>query len=101
MLPRFRLRTLLIIVISFALYLGAYCATLEPMIIVDVGSRGMVIKGSREPHYRLLNGFSRIAFAPLEWIDYKLRPEFWDHYADDLPMPSSTELRGWPRGIDF
>lgn len=46
---------------------------------------GMVIKGSREPHYKLANPVCRILFAPIEKIDYKMRPAFWDHYSDEWP----------------
>ena len=87
--PRFRLRTVFLVLAGIAVYLGAYRAMLDPMIVADVAHLGMVVEGSREPHYRSLNGVCRFAFAPLEWIDYKIRPEYWDHYADDVPVAGS------------
>lgn len=61
---------------------------MDPIIIVDVANLGMVIEGSREPNYGSLEGdgtFNRICryvFAPLEYIDYRYRPKYWDEYSD-------------------
>jgi hypothetical protein len=86
MVPRFGLRTAFVAVTAIAIYVGAYCALLEPISVVDVGNLGMVIEGSREPHYRTINNVCRFVFAPIEWIDYRLRPNYWS-YADDWPSP--------------
>jgi len=79
---KFGLLTLLATVATIALYVGAYRAMLEPMILVERMHLGIVLEGAREPHYRAFNDVSRIVFAPLEWIDYSIRPEFWDHYTN-------------------
>lgn len=72
----------MIVVAATAIYVGAYRAMLRPMILVEVAHLGMVVEGSREPNYRYLNGACRFLFAPLERIDYVIRPEFWDHYSN-------------------
>lgn len=73
---------MLITAAGLAIYIGAYRALLYPMIIADVGHLGWVVEGSREPNYRYLNDACRFIFAPLERIDYTIRPDFWDHYSN-------------------
>ncbi|EMI54914.1 hypothetical protein [Rhodopirellula sallentina] len=79
---KFGLRTLLTTIALIAIYVGAYRVMLEPMILIERMHLGIVLDGSREPHYRAFNTVSRILFAPLEWIDYSIRPEYWDHYTN-------------------
>ena len=95
LLPRFGLRTMFVIVTGLAVYIAAYFALLNPVIVVKSFHLGIVIEGSREPYYgepiegepadRLFNHSCRFIFAPVEWIDYRLRPGYWDHYSD-LPQ---------------
>lgn len=82
---RFSVRIVLALTTGVALYLASYRYLLNPIVVVEVGHMGMVIKGSREPHYKLANPVCRILFAPIEKIDYKMRPAFWDHYSDEWP----------------
>jgi hypothetical protein len=88
--PRFRfgLKTILLFTTALGIYIFAYRALMQPMITVDVMHLGMVIEGSREPHYGSLEGnggfnrFCRIVFAPIEYIDYLCRPKYWDEFSD-------------------
>jgi hypothetical protein len=78
----------LLVITALGIYISAYRALMQPIIIVDEGHLGMVIEGSREPHYGTLerngrlNSFCRIVFAPIEYIDYICRPKYWDEYSD-------------------
>ncbi len=89
MRPRFSVRMMIALTAGVALYLASYRYLLDPMIVVDVGHMGMVIEGSREPHYKLANPLCRIMFAPMERIDYAIRPAFWDHYSEEWPEEST------------
>ena len=86
--PRFGLKFLFLFMAAFAVYLSAYRALMEPMILVDRGHHGIVIEGSREPHYGslerdgALNAFCRVVFAPIERVDYLMRPQYWDEYSE-------------------
>jgi hypothetical protein len=86
--PRFGLKFLFSFMAASAVYISAYWALLDPMILVNVGHHGIVIEGSREPHYGslaldgALNAFCRVVFAPIEQIDYLMRPEYWNKYSD-------------------
>lgn len=100
--PRFGLKFLFLFMASFAVYLSAYKALMEPMILVDLGHHGIVIEGSREPHYGslsrdgALNAFCRVVFAPIERIDYLMRPQYWDEYSDLTdPQDIRNIMGGW------
>jgi hypothetical protein len=87
---------------AFAVYISAYRALLDPMILVNVGHHGIVIEGSREPHYGslardgALNAFCRFVFAPIEQIDYLMRPQYWDKYSDLTdPQDRQNIMGGW------
>lgn len=75
---------------------------MEPMILADIGGHGIVIEGSREPHYGslardgALNAFCRVVFAPIERIDYLMRPQYWDEYSDLTdPQDIRNIMGGW------
>ena len=75
-------RIVLFFAAGSAVYVGTYRATLDPVVVADVTHAGLVLDGSREPHYRWLRDAGQIVFAPLQRIDYLIRPEYWDHYSD-------------------
>jgi hypothetical protein len=82
LMPRFGVRSLLLLVTAFCVYLGAYLASLRPVVVVDEGSHGMLISGSQELDYLVPGKLWRITFAPAAWIDYQLRPQYWNEYSD-------------------
>ncbi len=103
--PRFGVKFPFLLMASFAVYLSAYRALMEPMIIVNKGHHSIVIEGSREPHYGsleqdgALNGFCRFVFAPVERIDYLMRPQYWDEYSEVTDPPDGPETtQGWSNG---
>lgn len=71
-------------------------ALLDPVILVDFGYHGIAIEVSKEPHYgalardEALNAFCRVVFAPIEQIDYLMRPQYWNKHSD-LPDPQAGQ----------
>jgi hypothetical protein len=70
-----------LLVLAPAGYVGTYLALLEP---VGMGScLGQVIATRQVPHYRVGGGlpgliFAHRVFAPLEWLDHRIRSDYWD-----------------------
>ena len=63
-------------------YVAAYCALLDPVVVADEGHHGIVISGYREPEYRFGGEVSKTLFAPIAWIDQKVRPTYWQDASD-------------------
>ncbi|QDU26523.1 hypothetical protein ETAA8_16010 [Anatilimnocola aggregata] len=64
----------LVFIALLLLYVGSYCALVEP------GSAGVIVRnGISRPieHYRHFNNLAAMAFWPLEKLDRKLRPDSW------------------------
>ena len=79
---KYSLRSLMIVMALFAAYFGAYAAMLRPVVMVEQGWHGMVVRGCREPHFRIGDTFSQYIFAPLVWIDRLARPAYWNEFSD-------------------
>jgi hypothetical protein len=83
---KYSLRSLMIVVTLVGVYLGTYSALLQPVDIVDEGILGMVVSGYREPHFRCGDVTAKFIFAPLIWIDQRVRPAYWERFSDfDTP----------------
>jgi hypothetical protein len=82
---KYSLRSLMIAVTLICVYLGAYPAMLQPVVMVEKGWHGMVVSGCREPHFRIGDGVSQFVFAPLVWIDRLVRPDYWSEFSDFDP----------------
>lgn len=79
---RFGIRSMLAAVTILAVYLGAYFALLAPIILVESAHLGMVVSGYREAHYSVADPVSRIAFAPIHFVDSRIRSDYWGPYSD-------------------
>lgn len=76
------------------LYIGSYLAMLTPR---EVSLPGFLVVGVpkatselrwREAEYRVANDILKVVFWPANWVDMKLRPEFWGE-----PWPVGSFLR--------
>ena len=91
------LRTLLLIVTSLCVYIGAYFRLASPIEIAEESHVGMVSKGHREPGYRIQNQFISKVFLPAYCIDYALRKDFWDDCHDDFDARSRVTWESMAR----
>ena len=82
------LRVLLLIVTAVCLYLGAYVQLSDPVIIVEEGHHGIVIKGYVQPSYKFENPLVEKLFLPAYYVDYMLRKEYWSDYHDEFDWES-------------
>jgi hypothetical protein len=57
-----------VFVVPFILYVGSYLALTDPR-------RGSM--GALHPKYRVADEIRCVVFAPLEWLDRKIRPMHW------------------------
>ena len=62
--------------------LGRDFALLAPIILVESAHLGMVVSGYREAHYSVADPVSRIAFAPIHFVDSRIRSDYWGPYSD-------------------
>ena len=83
-LVRFRLRTLLLVVSAFCLYLAAYLALREPVVSFEQTTRydpkgDLIIRvwPVNDPQYRWGGEFSGAVFGPMAWLDWQLRRDYW------------------------
>lgn len=64
-----RVRAVVIVLaVLFVLYVGTYLA------LLDTTSRAGPWIG---PKYKSDSRMARAVFAPLAWLDYKVRPDYW------------------------
>ena len=83
---QFRLNSLLLFMAAVTVYITSYKLLLDPIIIVEIGGHGMVVKGSRGPHFRMINPILSLVYYPAVLVDRKMRPRYWNEYSDYDPM---------------
>ena len=69
------LTVLLAVALLSTLCVGSYFATLRPAITILAS--GWSASCCRSPRYRIDNAAMRAAYAPLLWLDRKIRPKYW------------------------
>ena len=69
------------------LYVGSYCALVEPEGVYHVCMSGKDTARSLVGHYRLYSPITDKVFWPLEQFDRKLRPQTWEG-----PSPYTTPV---------
>jgi hypothetical protein len=84
------IRTLLLLITALSVYLAAYVALVQPVVIVDEGLGGMVVSGYREPEFRVGGSAAKIMFGPLVWLDRAVRPSYWEPFSDFDAVPSEA-----------
>jgi hypothetical protein len=57
-------------------YVGSYLALLEVWFMAEEGMLGMA-SGHVEVDYSHGGQFAKVAFAPANWVDQKVRPALW------------------------
>ena len=82
---KYSLRSLMVVVTLVGVYFGTYSALLQTVVIMDEGILGMVVSGYREPHFRYGDATAQVIFAPLIWIDQRVRPAYWSEFSDFDP----------------
>ena len=91
-LPRFRLRTFLLVLTVLCMYLASYLALVRPIYETQLVSSTSRISSS--PHYRFVNGtgngyrIAKFIFTPLHVIDRIARPNIWN---PPIKYPSPSE----------
>lgn len=78
----FRLRTLLATVTAVCLicaYVSNYLLALHPAIHITHTTGGL-ITGHRETDYRSDGQFVRVFFAPIHYVDRRVRPDYWQNW---------------------
>jgi hypothetical protein len=60
-------------------YASSYLMLLNPIVLVESSVAGMAIGGYKEPAYRLGGDCSGRFFAPMCWIDQKIRRAYWEN----------------------
>ena len=88
---RLELRDLLLVILFTGLYIGAYLALADHQ-KVGIVNLGVYFEG-RMPNYRVNNPAIEIVFMPAQWIDERIRPNFWR--SEEVPGPPGREVGGF------
>jgi hypothetical protein len=70
------LPVVLILALIVSIYVGTYCATVERGM-----GKGATVRPRTPAAYRVpgrVHGFVRTTFVPINWLDRKIRPQFWE-----------------------
>jgi hypothetical protein len=83
---RLNLAARLIIVAIFA-YVGVYISLSDPETFIPCLLNSHFQLQLRAPRYRIGGAAAELVFAPLSWLDRKIRPNYW---ASQRPLPGMT-----------
>lgn len=78
-------------------YVGSYYAMLRPIpansMLYPIPATGLLPGAyARRPHYRFHNNVVRTVYAPMLWLDQKIRPQYW--FMPDAPPQPPAQMAG-------
>ena len=74
------------------LYVGSYLAMIRPKIGLAV--LGRTAEYWRVPDYRINNVVTRTGYAPLAWLDQRIRPQYWHWEKRGMPRQPPSQPGG-------